>query len=1507
MKNRHQLTRSVICLGIVSIISACGGGGDSSEPEELTCRAPLVLNSDKTACITEVVNTAPTINSASTITLDEGTAIGTNVYTASASDAEGDSISWSLADSEGIFSIDANSGQITVQNVTKLIAANLSSYQITITATDGASSPLSSSLTIDVNVNTVLLNQAPVITSSASFSVLEATGNGTAVYTAIGNDPDGDLITWSLDDPQSIFAIDQTTGVITITDSSKLVFANLATYKITLVAQDDALVTEQSELEITVTVVKNSNAVEPSVVPTDSQAAFYYKREDGNYTGWKIHAWNNEACDGYFDFDSTSGTEWDAGLSHDGIDENYGAYWLVETKVGATCLNYILHNGNDKDPDDVDHKLTLSDSRWAFIVSGGGIFHDPNDVTTETPFRIEDASAHWIDENTVLWNGEGNDLRIVYDEEGKLDNSFSSTNSTSLTLTTLTDAQKLRVPHLVAGWKAYSFNATLVEQKSMLKKQLVLASFSGDEPISATYVQTAKALDAIYTFGADDADEVTDFGVTYNGDVINVKVWAPTAKTLKLKVYSASKSLVATHDMDYDDLTGVWSFATTADESYDRLFYRFSVEVYHPVAQAVVTTEATDPYSVNTSTNGRYSQFVNLNDEDLKPTNWENHSIPTVKNIEDATILETHIRDFSIFDTTTTSSNRGKYMAFTESGTDANNYLSTLASSGLTHFHMLPANDIASIEEDESKRIELTSTVGELCARNNSAPVCGTESNSALIIDVLDSYDPATNEAKDLVNSLRGMDGFNWGYDPHHFNVVEGSYSSDPDGAVRVKEFREMVQALHEKGLRVVLDVVYNHTSSSGLYDNSVFDKLVPGYYHRYSEVTGDIERSTCCENTATEHRMMGKFVIDSLVHWAQNYGLDGFRFDIMGHMPLDVLLDGRTAVAAIDPDTYFYGEGWDWGEVAGNRLFKQATQANMANTEIGSFNDRPRDTIRSAALSKSSSSLSDIDHIRLGMAGTLQNFELVDQNGTKKLGKNFAQSSFALDPADIINYVSKHDNESLWDNLQYEGNLAPEVDSETRVRIHSLSAAIPLVSQGIPFFQLAIDKLRSKSMDRNTYDAGDWFNRVDYTNISNNWNVGLPIELGGEFKAAISANANIPVTSQQIERSSAVFNEFLQIRKSSPLFRLTDESQVIRRVGFHNTGPNQTKGLIMMSIDDGTGLTDLDENNDALLVAVNGTANTVNHAISSASGFTLHPVQLSSADSVVQTASFSEDGGVGTFSVPAHTIAVFVKAQGNAQSTGLAVDPDYVNSPYGDTPIFVSGVASEKLAFEYDGRGVYAASATLEVGSTVFDITDMNSTEVDLSFSDVVVADDSIVINDGGNDDFSTDVSQAGTYAITIDVLGDTPTLSIRLQNALVSCETPVSAGEAPFAITGGKLYVRGEHSEWLPKPEFELVYIGSNQYQAVANFNGSFPFKLASNDGSWTTQLWAQNSSGEIETGDLVVGVSYDVAYKGAGTTNNQTTLSDGKYSFLLTLNEENPAQGNNVGTLLIEQCSN
>ncbi|NVK25849.1 MAG: DUF3372 domain-containing protein [Gammaproteobacteria bacterium] len=1359
-------------------------------------------------------------------------------------------------------------------------------------------------------------NTAPTISSGSTITVTEGAENGSTVYTAAASDAEGDSLSWTITDSESIFAIDSSSGAITVADNSNLVADSLSNYQITVTVSDGEL--EASQV-ISVTVESTgSSAPTPSQVPGTNEAVIYYYRADDNYTGWTIHAWNNDTCSGYADFAADGGTEWSAGLIHDGVDDNYGAYWLIDTTANASCLNYIVHKGDSKDPDG-DQKLDLTQSRWNFVVSESGIYTDPEDISFDVPFSIDGASAHLIDASTIVWYGSAtSNVYLVSSATGDLDAALTVTDSNSIELspTTLTAAQKAIVPHLTDtnSWTAYTFDAELDDVKSLLKTQLALVSTAADDSLtSATYVQTAKALDAIYTTGDNDADEQT-LGIQYVDGGLTVSVWAPTAIDVNLKVYNASKSLSSTEEMTYDAATGIWSYTTADASALDRMFYRFEVNVYHPATKAVETLWSTDPYSVNTSTNGLYSQFVNMTDVDITPADWGAYDIPTISNIEDAVILETHIRDFSVFDDTTTAANRGKYLAFTESSSDAVQHLQGLADSGVTHFHMLPANDIATIEEDESKRIDLTNTVDELCARVSDAPVCGVENGSDTLLTVLESYDPASGDAQALIKKVQGLDGFNWGYDPHHFNVVEGSYASDPDGVTRIKEFREMVKALHQTGMRVALDVVYNHTSSSGVNDKSVFDKLVPGYYHRYSEVTGEMERSTCCENTATEHRMMGKFVVDSLAFWAEHYAIDSFRFDVMGHMPKDVILDGRDAVAAIDPDTYFYGEGWNWGEVVDNRLFEQATQYNMADSEVGTFNDRPRDTIRWAPLAQDDVNLSNVDHIRLGLAGTLQNYELKDKDGVRKLGKNFAQSSYALDPADIINYVSKHDNETLWDQLQY--SLPTDMSAEDRARIHNISAAIPVLSQGIPFFQLGVEMMRSKSMDRNTYDAGDWFNRVDYTNMTNNWNVGWPLEQDNSAKYSLikplSANTNIAVTGTDIDFTEDVFNEFLQIRSSSPLFRLTTEQDIIDRVGFHNTGASQTEGIIVMSLDDGTGVADLDSNYDAIVVVINGTDSEETMTVKSATGFTLHPVHANSIDAMVAAASFTpnaNDAANGDFTVGAYTAAVFVKVQSGGQGDGVPADPDFVASPYGETDIAVvgSGDWSDSVALSYNNEGLYSATTTLSAGTYVFSIGDANLTTVDLGFADVAADTDSLALSDSAGEIAFT-ASSSGTYGFELDVSSSTPVLKVSLLNALVSCDAPVSAGDAPFDIAGnGSLYIKGDHSGWGADEAYILTYIGNNQYKAIAEFDGTFNFKLASSDGDWATQLWVQNSDGSINTSSLEVGTTYDVAYGNAGTDNNSMTVAQGEYSFTLTLNDANPAaETKPAGTLLVEQCS-
>jgi pullulanase-type alpha-1,6-glucosidase len=250
-------------------------------------------------------------------------------------------------------------------------------------------------------------------------------------------------------------------------------------------------------------------------------------------------------------------------------------------------------------------------------------------------------------------------------------------------------------------------------------------------------------------------------------------------------------------------------------------------------------------------------------------------------------------------------------------------HLTDLAKAGLSHVHILPSFDFATIEE--------------IKALQKSPPD-------------LTGFAADGQEQQAAVAMVSDVDGFNWGYDPLHYTVPEGSYATSPDGTARIFEFRQMVQSLNTAGLRMVMDVVYNHTSASGQDPKSILDRIVPGYYHRLN-AQGAVEKSTCCENTATEHAMMEKLMIDSLVTWARAYKVDGFRFDLMGHHMKVNMVNVRAALDALTlakdgvdgKAIYLYGEGWDYGEVVGGQRGENATQPNMAGTGIGTFNDRLR------------------------------------------------------------------------------------------------------------------------------------------------------------------------------------------------------------------------------------------------------------------------------------------------------------------------------------------------------------------------------------------------------------------------------------------------------------------------------------------------------------------------------------------------------------------------------------
>ena len=526
--------------------------------------------------------------------------------------------------------------------------------------------------------------------------------------------------------------------------------------------------------------------------------------------------------------------------------------------------------------------------------------------------------------------------------------------------------------------------------------------------------------------------------------------------------------------------------------------------------------------------------------------------------------------------------------------------------------------------------------------------------------------------------SVAGSDGFNWGYDPWHYTVPEGSYATNPDGSARDVEFRQMVQSLNNIGLRTVMDVVYNHTNASGQSDKSVLDRTVPGYYHRL-DANGSVEHSTCCENTAPEHAMMGKLVVDSVVTWAKYYKVDGFRFDIMGHHPKANLLAVRHALDDLTlakdgvdgKSIYLYGEGWNFGEVANDAQFEQARQVNMAGTGIGTFNDRLRDGARGGGPfddprvqgfvtglgydpngMPGSDSRADLlertDWVKVGLAGGLKDFSFVDRSGNlvraDQVPYHDQQAGYTDDPQELINYVDAHDNETLFDAIQLKAPVATTMADRVRMQVVGLS--LVLLGEGVPFVHAGSEILRSKSLDSNSYDSGDWFNRLDFTYSSNNWGVGLPPASGNQskwpFMKPLLANPALRPTSDDIRSSLRRFRDLLEIRKSSPLFRLRTAAQVDARLSFANGGPNQIPGLIVMRLSDRVG-PDLDPNAEEIIVFFNANDEGETLKLPDTRGrhFKLSKIQRTSDDEIVTESRFSS--GNGTFFVPGRTTAVFV------------------------------------------------------------------------------------------------------------------------------------------------------------------------------------------------------------------------------------------------------------------------
>ncbi len=1003
----------------------------------------------------------------------------------------------------------------------------------------------------------------------------------------------------------------------------------------------------------------------PTVAPDITTVRVHYKRYAGDYAAWGLHLWPSSGIDvtrlGGLTLD-----QWNNAVSFSampgysaGSGEVVFDLPVLNPKQDAnrTAVEFIIHgkapNENDKDGRDGNIRVTFANLAVTGQVGHVWLVQGDATVYTAAPdlrrVSTSDARAFWLNKQLIQWplNDGAGTVKLYHSASAKLsvgkDVAVTGADG-AITLEPFTGTLPAgvadRFKWIGAGARYKLPDAQAANLGNLLKSQLVIVQEDATGKVqNATTLQAAGALDDLYAAAA----SVPDLGVTVSPTATRWKLWAPTAQKVLVFTYpNATADADGVYEASFDAATGVWTANAPADLSGKT--YRYGVEVMVR-GVGLVRNLVTDPYSVALTADGKRSGVLSLSAANTKPAGWDASSPPAkVAATPDMSIYELHVRDFSINDATVSAANRGKYAAFTEASSNGMKHLKALADAGLTDVHLLPAFDFATVPE-----------IG-----------CTTPSPTG---------GPADESQATAVAATAQGDCFNWGYDPQHFNAPEGSYSSDAnDLAKRVLEFRAMVKGLHDAGLRVGMDKVYNHTSTSGQRERSVLDRVVPGYYHRLN-ADGNVEKSTCCENTATEHLMMGKLMSDSSLLWAREYKISSFRYDLMGHQP-------RAAMEAIKArlktelgrDVQLLGEGWNFGEVENGRRFVQASQLSLNGSGIGTFNDRMRDQVRGSSFGEGTSFVGNqgfvngvffdpnahgggknrgdlmwaSDVIKAGLAGSIRSYVLTTHwDATQRLdGLGNQTIGYVTDPGEVVNYVENHDNHTLFDINAYR--LPVNTSREDRARVQILAAAINTFAQGVAYFHAGIDTLRSKSGDRNSYDAGDWFNRIDWTYTDNYFGTGLPLkgENQGNYDVLrpLLANSAIKPTANEIIWTRDAFRDLLRIRASTTLLRLRTADDIKARLKFHNTGSSQEPTVIVASVD-GTGYAGANFAELVYLVNVDKTPKTLTIDALKGKGFQLHPVHRAAgaADQRVATGA-SYSGGTGAFTVPARSAVVFVR-----------------------------------------------------------------------------------------------------------------------------------------------------------------------------------------------------------------------------------------------------------------------
>ena len=553
-----------------------------------------------------------------------------------------------------------------------------------------------------------------------------------------------------------------------------------------------------------------------------------------------------------------------------------------------------------------------------------------------------------------------------------------------------------------------------------------------------------------------------DLGVKYSPAKTVFKVWAPKASEVKLRLYQAGNGGEALNAIDLKKgIKGTWT--AIVNKNIKDKYYTFQV-----LQEGKWLREAPDIYAKAVGVNGARGMVADL--PSTNPAGWRNDKKPPLKHFNDIIIYETHVRDISE-DPNSGIKNKGKFLGLTEAGTKSPQGESTgldhIKELGVTHVHLLPSFDFNSVDETK----------------------------------------PTTGQ-------------YNWGYDPLNYNVPEGSYSTNPyDGNVRIKEFKQMVQALHKNGLRVILDVVYNHTSDI---EHSNFSQFAPGYFYRHN-ADGSYSNATGCGNeVASELPMVRKFIIESVVYWAKEYHLDGFRFDLMGVHDIETMNMISDTLHKIDPSIFIYGEGW----TAGNSPLPETLRAVKKNVsklhQAAVFSDDLRDGLKGGwgDLKEKgfvSGNTAMDESVKFGIVASTPNSQ-VDYSKV-----NYSKVPWATEPYQTITYVSCHDDNTLWDRLKISNPDASETD---RIKMDKLAAAIVLTSQGVAFLHSGAEILRTKQGIPNSFNKPDSINQIDWSRKTT-------------YKSVFD-----------------YYKGLIALRKAHPAFRMLSTQMISQNLKFFKTDP---------------------------------------------------------------------------------------------------------------------------------------------------------------------------------------------------------------------------------------------------------------------------------------------------------------------------------------------------------------